>query len=160
MRRLPILLFIISIFNCAFGQNVDYVKYNKGQISFELPKHMKLKNMYEEPTPDSKNFEVITGDANIIIELHSLISSRFPCEGIQDCYSAALSGTKLNVTYKMKSNNYFVISGFNKHNGNIVYWKRVVGEWYISDLHIEYNPLKKNKIEPYIGQISKSFKSQ
>jgi hypothetical protein len=160
MRSLPILFFLISVYSCAFGQNVDYVKYNKGQLSFELPKHMKLKNMYEEPTPDSENFEVITGDAEVIIELHSLISSRFGCDEISDCYNAAINGTELNITYKTMSGNYFVISGFNKDNGNIVYWKRAVGEWYVSDLHIEYNPLKKNKIEPFIGRISKSFKSQ
>jgi len=160
MRIFIILISSLIIFCNALGQSTTFVAYNKGQMSFELPKYMKLKNMYDEPTPDSKNFEVITGDPDIIIELHSLIASRFGCGGIQDCYSAALNGTKLEVTYKMKSNNYFVISGFNKDNGNIVYWKRVIGEWYISDLHIEYSPLKKNKIEPYIGQISKSFKSQ
>lgn len=119
---------------------------------------MKLKNMYDEPTPDSKNFEVITGDAEVIIELHSLISSRFGCDGISDCYNAAINGTKLNITYKTMSGNYFVISGFNKDNGNIVYWKRAVGEWYVSDLHIEYNPLKKIKSNLLLAEFQNHLK--
>ena len=55
----------------------------------------------------------------------------------------------LNSTYRV-NDNWILLALVNKDNGNIVYWKRVIGEWYISDLHIEYSPLKKNKIEPYI----------
>ena len=59
----------------------------------------------------------------------------------------------------MVSSDYFVISGINNENGNIVYWKRVLGRSYVSDLHIEYNQTRKSTIENHIARISKSFTS-
>ena len=84
----------------------------------------------------------------------------FNYDKIEDFYHEALESSKLNIQYKMMGTDYFVISGINEDNGNIIYWKRVLGENFVSDLHIEYNQSRKQTIEKYIGRISKSFKSE
>jgi len=76
-----------------------------------------------------------------------------------ELYNIALESSDLNITYKIVASDYFVISGLKKENGNIVYWKRVLGINFVSDLHIEYNQAKKSAIEKHIGRISKSFTS-
>ena len=59
----------------------------------------------------------------------------------------------------MKSTNYFVISGVDNKSGNIIYWKRVVGDNFISDLRFDYPFSLKKEVEPFIGKIAKSFES-
>ena len=67
--------------------------------------------------------------------------------------------TDLEITYNMIGSDFFVISGINKENGNIVYWKRILAAEFVKDLHIEYNQSRKPDIEKYISRISKSFTS-
>ena len=151
------LLFFSFIGN---SQTTTFKKHSPGTFSIELPAEMKLSEMYDQSSPDYSDFEVKLKDGYVIMELHSLINSRFEHSNtIKELYDAALSSSKLDITYKMTSSNYFVISGFNKENGNIVYWKRVLGENFVSDMHIEYIKSRKNDIEQHIGKIAKSFTS-
>jgi len=93
-----------------------------------------------------------------MIEFNSLNISRFESSDAQHLYNQAVKSSSLKISYKIQKSNWFIISG-TKENGNIVYWKRVVGDNFISDLYIEYNSSNKNIIEPYIGEISRSFTS-
>ncbi len=142
------------------SQSTTFKKHSPGQFSIELPVDMKLSKMYDQSSPDYSDFEVKLKDGYVIMELHSLINSRFEYSTIKELYDAALNSSKLDITYKMTASNYFVISGFNKENGNIVYWKRVLGENFVSDMHIEYSKSRKNDIEQHIGKIAKSFTSR
>ena len=117
---------------------------------------MKLQKMYTDPGCD---YEVKLKDGAIVMELHSLSSGRFEYNTISELYNAAIHSSKLKITYKSLHTNYFVISGIDKANGNVVYWKRVLGRNFISDMHIEYNKNKSAAVEPFIGRISKSFTS-
>jgi hypothetical protein len=71
-----------------------------------------------------------------------------------------ITKSELEISYKTQKGNWFVISGVNKDNGNIVYWKRVSGNSFISDLHIEYPKEGESEISPFISKISKSFTSK
>ena len=138
---------------------VDYKSYSPCNISIRLPVNFKMRPMYEETSPDYCDYTVSTADGSELIELHSLLNSRFKYTDIKGLYDAAIENSELHITYKTKKANWFVISGIDKQNGNIVYWKRIAGENFISDLHIEYPFNRKSEIEPYIATISQSFKS-
>jgi hypothetical protein len=75
-------------------------------------------------------------------------------------YTNAIKKSELEISYKTQKGNWFVISGINKDNGNIVYWKRVSGNNFISDIHIEYPKGRESEISPYIAKISNSFTSK
>ena len=157
-KNLLLILFLVIIF-LSNAQNTIFKKHNPCSFSVELPSDMKLSKMFSDESLDFCDFEVKLKDGTVIMELHSLILSRCEFSTIKEFYEAALNNTELNVTYKTLSANFFVISGINKENGKIIYWKRVVGDNFLSDLHIEYEESQKKKIEPYIGKISKSFNS-
>jgi hypothetical protein len=159
MKQFLIALLIFAIPFFGITQDVAFQKITPCSFSIEIPVDMKIKAMYEDSSLDYCDYEVVLKDGFSIMELHSLLNTRFDQSTIDGFYQAALEGTELKVTYKMLGSNFFVISGFNQENGNIVYWKRVLGENYVSDLHIEYNESRKYSIEKYIGRISKSFTS-
>ena len=151
------ILFLIPFLGTS--QNTTWKKLTPCSFSLEIPVDMKITKMYEDSSPDYCDYEVLLKDGYSIMELHSLLNTRFDESTIDGFYQAALEGSKLKITYKMLGSNFFVISGFNQENGNVVYWKRVLGENFVSDLHIEYNESRKSVIEKYIARISKSFTS-
>lgn len=160
MKHFTIFTALLFCFFTGNSQNISFKHHAPCTFSIDLPVVMKLKEMYTDPSPDFCDYKVKLNDGYTLIELHPSINSRFEHNTIQDFYSAALNSSTLNITYKMKTKNFFVISGFNKKNGNIVYWKRALGENFVSDMHIEYNKSRKAYIEPFIGKISKSFVSE
>lgn len=141
-------------------ENIVYTLYNPGMFAINLPSSFKMQKMYDDNSPDFCDYSVVTQDGFEVIELHSRNKSRFEYEDIKNLYEAALLNSELQITYKIQKSNWFVISGKEKDNGNIVYWKRVTGKNFISDLHIEYPISRKSEIEPHIGQIASSFISE
>ena len=148
---------LISILSNA--QNSPFKRVKPCTFGVDLPVEMKINKMYNDYSPDFCDYEVKLNDGNVIIELHSLLNSRSEFNTITELYYKALKSSKLRITYKMVASDYFVISGINNENGNIVYWKRVLGQSFVSDLNIEYNQSRKSAIEKYIARISKSFTS-
>jgi hypothetical protein len=152
------ILFAISFISVS--QTTPFKKYNPCAFAIELPIDMRMSKMYSDASADYCDFQVKMRDGYPIMELHSLLSSRFEFGTIKEAYKAALASSKLNITYKAQIGNFFVISGYNPQNGNIVYWKRVMGRSYVSDMQIEYNRSRKDLIEKNLGRIAKSFQSK
>lgn len=141
-------------------QEVSYKSHSPCTFSIRLPSSFILQEMYDDRSLDYCDYQVKTKDGFEIIELHSLIASRFIFNSIKELYNAALTGSDLEISYKTQRGNWFVISGIKRENGNIVYWKRVIGQEFISDLYIEYPKSHESEIAPYIGTIANSFTSQ
>jgi hypothetical protein len=129
-------------------------------FEIELPIEMQVSKMYSDVSTDYCDYNVRTKNGIDIMELHSLLKSRFTFSTIREAYREALSSTNLNITYKMQSGDFFVISGYNPNNGNVVYWKRIVGNRFVSDMRIEYSQSRRSLIESNIGRIAKSFRSK
>ena len=159
MKQFLTALMIFAIPFFGITQEVAFKKITPCSFSIEIPVDMKINKMFDDTSLDYCDYEVLLKDGYSIMELHSLLNTRFDESTIDGFYQAALEGSKLKITYKMLGSNFFVISGFNQENGNVVYWKRVLGENFVSDLHIEYNESRKSVIEKYIARISKSFTS-
>jgi hypothetical protein len=157
MKQLTLLVFLFLISFLCKSQDISFKKLRPCTFGIEIPVNMQIKKMYEDSSPEYCDYEVVLKDGYTIMELHSLINTRFEFGTIKELYNEAVKTSNLNITYKMSASNYFVISGVNNENGNIVYWKRVLGQQFVSDLRIEYNQSKKSAIEKYIGRISKSF---
>jgi len=151
-----IVTLLLGSFMGKAQDTVSYIKYAPCMFYIDLPAGMEMSKM-NESSPDYCDYEVKLKDGYVIMELHSLLSTRYDLITLQEFYDAALKSDELDITYKMLASNYFVISGIDKKNGNIVYWKRVVGKFFISEMDIEYDKSRKTDIEPYIGNISKSF---
>lgn len=160
MKRYTLLVLICLIpFLGSAQQLTPFKRVQPCSFAVDLPVDMKIKKMYEDYSPDYCDYEVKLRDGYVAMELHSLLKSRFEQSTIRGLYNEALRSSDLNITYKMLAANFFIISGINNQNGNIVYWKRALGQNFVSDLHIEYNQARKAAIEKYIGRISKSFTS-
>jgi hypothetical protein len=159
MKFISIFLLLFCINFISSAQNSIFKKHSPCAFSIELPSEMKLSKMFSDESLDFCDYEVKLKDGSIVMELHSLVLSRCEFTTIKEYYEAALKASVLNITYKVITGNFFVISGLNKDNGKIVYWKRVLGDNYLSDMRIEYSETQKKNIEPHIGKISKSFKS-
>jgi hypothetical protein len=113
--------------------------------------------MDEDSRPDYCDYDVRT-KSGILIELHSMSKQRMDNDDLNDLYKEAIAHTDLDISYKAIIKNFFVISGTDNSTNHIVYWKRVVGDQFVSDLRIEYDKSNKSSIERYIGKISGSFR--
>jgi len=139
---------------------VTYKMYRPCSFSVSLPASFSIKAMEPESSPDYCDYAVKTADGFELLQMHSLIKSRFMFEGVSEFYAAALKDTALNITYTFQKGNWFVISGKVKSNNNSLYWKRVVGEHFVSDLQIEYPDAREKVVKPYIAAIAGSFTSE
>lgn len=92
--------------------------------------------------------------------IRSQISSRAGFNNIQESYKEAIIDFNLNIVYKIQKANWFVIHENNKKNGNIIYFKKIAGDSFVSILYIEYKKSTKKEIEPFLSKISTSFISQ
>ncbi|MBL0202166.1 MAG: hypothetical protein IPP81_19020 [Chitinophagaceae bacterium] len=140
--------------------DLSYKSHSPCTFSVNLPSNFKLQPMYDDKSPDYCDYSVKTKDGFEIIQLHSLLSSRFEFSSIKELYDAAIKKSELDICYKTQKGNWFVISGTKKENGNTVYWKRVSGNNFISDLQVEYPKSRESEIAPYISTISNSFTSK
>jgi hypothetical protein len=146
---------------------VSFKSYAPCTFSIRLPSNFKLQPMYDDKSPDYCDYSVKTKDGFEVMQLHTLLSSRFSgCDQwnenlseIKNLYQCALSAYKLDISYKAQKGNWFVISGTEK-NGDIVYWKRVAGNSFIGDLYIKYPKGREPEIATYISTISNSFTCQ
>ena len=150
-----IFIFILSL-QIIFAQNsneiVQYEKYTPCTFSISLPVQFKLINEYpNERIPDFCEYFVKTKVGIEKFFIRSQITSRAGFENIKESYKEKLSEGKYNIVYKIQKDNWFVISGTIKENGNII---------YLSVLYIEYSKSQKNEIEPFLSKISTSFTSQ
>ena len=130
-------------------------------FQIKLPSHFKMEPLFAEGNSldicdysfGSSNNEDITGSISCSNK------SRFDYSDIKELYAAGVKNTDFNVTHKTQKRNWFVLSGINRKNGNIVYWKRVEGDNYISDMRIEYPKAIADKITPRLNRIVDSFRS-
>jgi hypothetical protein len=134
-----------------------YITHNPLGLTVDLPEHLQLVKENSKPSIDYGDYNIILEDGYVIGEIHSLTNGRFLLDTITDFYESAQNNPSITISYKAQSDNWFVVSGTNKETGNIIYWKRIVSEPYISDLEFEYPPKRRQEIEPYLGRISRSF---
>ena len=138
---------------------LHYQSHSMGSINVDLPLNFSIEKMYDDSSPDYCDFS-IKMDNKEIIQIHSLLKSRFEITSLNELYESAINNSEIEVSYKTQKDNWFVISGVNYVNQNIIYWKRVVGDMYISDIKFEYPKEFKSQIDPIIGKIAKSFTSE
>lgn len=129
-------------------------------FSIKLPSSFKVEPMYSDNNYDHCDYSVKTSDGFEIMQLHSLLSSRFQYNDIKEFYKAALNKSSDDITYKTQKRNWFILSGYIKGSGNIFYWKRISGNQYINDMRIEYPKERANQIEPFISEIQLSLTCQ
>ena len=97
---------------------------------------------------------IMEQDTSIDISVYSLIGGRW--SNVPDSSEYAET---INISYYLKKDDYFVVSGIGKYSGELLYIKVSTGHIYRSILRLQYPHEKKTLKEPYISQLSKSFKS-
>jgi len=157
MTTIRIFALLVLLPSIVRSQQSGYKKYAPCFFSIMIPTHMKLKK-----TGEGWGYcdaEVFLSNGRKIFDIHSLSRGRFEYNTIDEFYRKAVNASELDITYKMKSSDFFVISGYNPKNGRVVYWKRAMGSEHISDLWIEYEAYRRSEIKTYLSTISKSFRS-
>jgi hypothetical protein len=97
---------------------------------------------------------VMEQDTSIDITVYSLIGGRWSNVPDSSEYAETIS-----ISYYFEKDDWFVVSGIGKYSGELLYIKVSNGHLYRSILRLQYPQEKKTLIEPYISQLSKSFKS-
>lgn len=138
---------------------LEYQSHSIGSINVDLPLNFSIEKMYDDSSPDYCDFSIKMDNIEII-QIHSLLKSRFETTSMNELYESAINNSEIEISYKTQKDNWFVVSGVNYLNQNIIYWKRVVGDMYISDIKFEYPKELKSQIDPIIGTIAKSFTSE
>jgi len=169
MKNLILSIFIVIV-NLGLTQS-SYKLLDDCYFSVMIPTSLEVK--FVDSSPEFCDYELIR--EKITIQIKSLNISHFDPDEAQSLYQEpkensdilisapslyqeAQKNSGIKISYKIQKYNWFIISGTD-NNGNIVYWKRVVGDNFISDLYIEYDVSKKDIIEPHISKMSSSFKS-
>ena len=137
-----------------------YKHYVPCSFGVSLPVGFTMKPMEEETNFDYCDYSVKTADGIEVMQLHSMLRSRYMSGEIKDLYQDALNDSGIAISYKMQKANWYVISGINKKNGNPIYWKTIAGNRFVGDLRIQYPTHLASKIEPFIGKIAGSFTSE
>ena len=157
MKKVISFILFLSSISCLQAQQTTFITYKPCAFSVSLPSNMILRKMDEDSSVDYCDYEVRT-KSDILIELHSMVKQRMETDDLNDLYKEAIAHIDLDISYKTMVKDFFVISGIDNRTNRIVYWKRVVGEQFVSDLRIEYDKSNKSVIERYIGKISGSFR--
>jgi hypothetical protein len=146
------ILFVLLIFyvNSINGQNKWKTFDSEYGITIELPEYFSKGILVAGGTLQWFN-NTIDNDIQLSIE-------SFGSGTIKDLYESYLSDLKneTNVTYKVKKNTWYVISG--KNEDGIFYNKSIVKNGIQFHLRIIYQDKNKQLVENLIGRISSSFK--
>ena len=141
----------------AIVQNKEsFIDYRRCSFKVSLPQSYLFKIDEEDNNLDMCTATVSTSDGLQIIDIRSMNNARFETRNIKDSPKPKIP--TLEVTHNTQKNNWFVISGYN-NEGMIVYWKRVSGDNFISDLYMEYPQHRSSEINSKIGKIAGSFTS-
>jgi hypothetical protein len=153
MKNLIVLAFLLLSFSVK-SQTI-FKTYKHCYFEVSLPTTFKLSREFD----DGCDY-VASLRGKQYVEIHSSELGRFELSTLDEFYAAAVKNRSINITYKTKGTNWFVISGIDVETKNLIYWKRIITRNYVSDLRFEYPSSAKNDIEMHIGKIAASFKSQ
>lgn len=141
------------------GKNDVYFKTFSGTgFSVSLPSTLHIQSRYDDQS-STCDYRATNEKGIELLQLRSLLSSRFESNDVQELYRMALAQSNMDISYQQQKANWFVLSGYDRSTGNVVYWRRSVGNRYISDLRIDYPKQYEADIYPHIATISKSFTS-
>ena len=148
---------LFSLVALSCNHNSDYTTQNVCDSSITLPSSYTLINENNALNKDYCDFIVDTKDKYIDFYLSALILGRFNISSLSDAYNNAIIQCNLDISSTKKSSNHFVITGRDKITGNIIHWKRIIGDRYVSDLRIEYDSEKHLELASEVSFIVDSF---
>ena len=157
MRCLIIIL--AFAFNGSIAQS-KFKNHHPCSFSISLPASFSIKPMEIESNFDYCDYKVNTAQKIEVMQLHSLLASRYMDSDIKTLYAIELKAEEIDIIYKLQKANWFVISGTDKKTGHLLYRKTIVGERFVSELRIDYAKDQARKIEPFIPKIAASFSSE
>jgi len=157
--RWLIIIILAFIFNDSIAQ-AQFKKHHPCSFYISLPKSFTIKPIEQESNFDYCDLKVKTADKIEVMQLHSLLASRYMDSDIKTLYAIEQKMEDINIVYKLQKANWFVISGTDKKTGHMLYRKTMVGQNFVSELRIDYAPSTASKIEPFIAKIAASFVSE
>ena len=157
--RLTFVIFLSTIFTNLFSQP-PLKKQHPCSFYISLPEGFSIKPIEKESNFDYCDYNVKTADKVEVMQLHSLLASRYLDSEIKTLFAIEQKMEDINIVYRLQRANWFVISGTDKKTGHLLYRKTIVGERFVSELRIDYAKGQAAKIEPYIAKIAASFTSE
>lgn len=158
MRYLFLILSLVLMVQTALADDVYHTYYNKRfGYSISYPKDI-LYPQGETDNGDGQKFLSKDADASLIV----YGSNDALNQSLQDLYLEESRGgthekpTKV-VTYKVLTNNWFVVSGYNSRK--VFYQKTILNKNQFKSFFFEYPESKKKIYDPITKHIAGSFKS-
>lgn len=153
-------LFFISIISLAFAKNDEYRTYCNDRFDFCIKYPTRFHLQEKSLNGDGAFFEAIDKKAEI------WAYGSLAVEGLDQLEQEFnIASGKINVTYKVKKDNWFVLSGVDD-KGNFIYQKTMKknidyygdkGTPVFQTLRLSYPPNQKAQYETYCAVIAKSF---
>ena len=142
------------------SQKTVFKNHSVCGLAISLPTHFTIQPVsIEDNNLDFCDYTVASLENNLNGTVSSRNKARFEFSEIKELYDAALANSKLNIMERKQQQKWFVIRGIDPSSKNVIYWKRVVGENYISDMHLEYPQDDTDNPNPHLKKIATSFVS-
>jgi len=133
-----LVFFCIFIFASmvSFSQT-QFKKYTPCSFSISLPKGFTIKPIEKESNFDYCDYKVKTPDRIEVMQLHSLLASRYMDSDIKTLYAIEQKMEDIHIVYQVQKANWFVITGTDKKTGHLLYRKTIIGQRFVSELRID-----------------------
>ncbi|MBM7703889.1 hypothetical protein [Metabacillus iocasae] len=142
-----------SIKSDSNSRNITYQTYTNSRFGFSIqyPSHLMM-----APPPTNGDGAIFFNE-ELEITVYGSHQTCVNGDTIEECYEEELTSIPVNVTYKKQSNNWYVLSYI--ENGFIVYKKSFFGQSVSNSFIIKYPANLKEKFDPVVTHISKTFVS-
>lgn len=164
MKKIKLLIVSILLLTGFSIQAQDAYEQSKIYFDITIPREFSVLPVYGEDsnTLDYSDYVIQFNGHEDVITTYSIGLGRVGCGSEPQCYEGQLSEWEktIDITYKIKKDNWFVISGIGKYSGRIFYLKGSFGDRYMSTLRFSYPPEDKKEVEKYLPLLSKSFQSK
>lgn len=161
VRTSAYLFFVFLLSACTTGPVKDATQWRRTDgcsFSIRIPAGCKLKKqeIAEGQNPSDCNYAgTLNGEK--AFHIYSSPADFFESQDIDTLYKMAVDYSKFTIRHQEQKGNWFVISGVHPETGNDIYWKRVLGRKYITDIYFDYPKEKAEEVEPFVEGMAVSL---
>lgn len=139
--------------NSTPSKDVTYENYANSRFGFSIDYPSSLSNRNTSDNGDGIILTNEAGDAKLTVSgSNNALNST-----AQSAYNDAISNNTNNISYKVQSGNWFILSW--TEGNKIVYEKEVVGTGSMNTFILEYPINQKDMYAPIVERLNKSFKT-
>jgi len=134
--------------------NINYEEYTNERFDFSL---LYPKDIVSPEAPPKNNDGLTFASPNENVVMKAFGYNNIQGDTIEDLYREALAQEGRNVTYRIREDNWFVISGY--EGDRVFYIKKTMADNNVLTLDVEYDRSLQNEFDPVVATVSDSFQT-